>query len=127
MDLADLDLSKGADAGAEMTVVHPITGEPLDMKITVVGSESSRLREEMKRRARQELARRKPAKFDIDEAELRASELLAACTLSWVGVKEKGVELECTYENATRVYLKYGWLRKQIDEFASDRANFFVA
>lgn len=133
MDLNDLDLTQSADIGAEMTVIHPITGLPLCdedgnvMKLFLVGSDSKRLREAMKVRARSELMKRNPIKFDLDDAENKAAELLAACTLGWSHVIEGGVNLEFTNENAKRIYLKFGWLRQQADAFINDRANFFKA
>ena len=133
MDLNELDLTKSADIGAVMEVMHPITGESLAdkagniMTLTLVGIDSKRLREAMKVRARIEMAKRKPAKFDLDDAENKAAELLAACTIGWSNVIEGGVEVEFSEDNVKRIYLKYGWLRQQADAFINDRVNFFKA
>lgn len=131
MDLAKLDLTVSADEGSEMVVRHPITGADLldrngeVVKIVLLGSDSSALREEMKARARKQLNRK--TKIDIDEAVKSSAEMLAVCTLSWSGIEENGEMLTCDKETATRIYLKYPWLREQVDAFVSDRENFYKA
>ena len=130
MDLANLDMTVMADAGATMTVMHPATGEPLqhngeDVTITILGQDSTKFREEVQRRAKAQLGKR--GKPDFDKIAADSADLLAACTTSWEGITENGQLVECSRENAKRIYEKYGWLRQQVDEFISDRANFFKA
>lgn len=131
MDLAKLDLTASADEGSEMVVKHPITGSDLldqageTVKIVLLGSDSSVLREEMKARARKQMNRKN--KIDIDEAVKSSAEMLAVCTVSWSGIEEAGEQLICNKDTATRIYLKYPWLREQVDTFISDRENFYKA
>lgn len=130
MDLAQLDMTSMADIGAEMPVIHPATLEPLKYNghpviIKLYGQDSTAFREEMQNRAKIQLARRQ--KIDVEKLTSDAADLLAACTIGWVGLTEGGQEIEFSRENAKRIYTKYGWLRQQVDEFVSDRANFFKA
>lgn len=132
MDLNNLDLTVSADAGSVMEVRHPVTDEVLmhekrPVTITLLGSDSSVLRDAMKARARKQLRAKKAVNFDIDEAERAGCELLAVCTTGWYGFTENGVAIEFSKENAIDLYMRYNWLRKQVDEFINDRENFFKA
>lgn len=132
MDLNTLDLTVAADSGATMEVRHPVTDEVLvhdgkPVTIDLLGSDSSVLRDAMKTRARKQLRAKKSPNFDIEEAERAGCELLATCTTGWYGLSENGVLIQFSKEKATELYLKYQWLRKQVDDFINDRENFYKA
>ena len=133
MDLNTLNLSEGADIGNTMEVKHPVTDEVLlddnkkPVTITLLGSDSTVLRDAMKNRARKQLRTKKSQSFDVDEAEKIGCEMLATCTVGWSGISENGSSVQFSHEAATDLYLKYQWLRQQVDEFINDRENFFKA
>lgn len=133
MDLAKLDLTEHANHGAIMDVIHPITGEQLiasdgtPVTITLLGADSTKMRQEMSSRAKKQLATKSRQISSVDEAEKMSAELLATITIDWCGLSENGSEIACNYDNAVGVYKKYSWLRQQVDAFTTDRANFYKA
>lgn len=133
MDLAKLDLTEHANNGATMEVVHPITNEKLldsngfPVTVTLLGADSTKMRQEMSDRAKRQLAKKQQSVRTIDEAEKLSAELLATITVGWSGFTENGEVIECNRENAIRLYTKYSWLRQQVDAFTTDRANFYKA
>lgn len=133
MDLSKLDLTEQANNGAIMDVMHPITGEQLfsesgsPVTITLLGADSTVMRQEMSNRAKKQLASKNKSVGSIDEAEKLSAELLATITVDWSGISENGIEIEYSRENAIAIYMKYSWLRQQVDTFTTDRANFYKA
>jgi len=133
MDLAKLNLTEQANLGATMEVVHPITGEPLldsngeKVTITLLGVDSTVMRQAMSDRAKKQLAAKSKQSISLDEAEKMSAELLAKITLSWSGLTENGQPIEFSYANAVDLYTKYSWIRQQVDSFTTDRANFYKA
>ncbi len=127
MDFAKYDTSKTSETGAELTVLNPETYEETDVKIRLAGTDSSVYRNFIKRRAEERMkqGKKKQQSVDLDKSEREGCELLAACTLGWQNVSEKGQEVEFSKEAAIDLYLKYKWLRDQVDSFIGDRANFF--
>lgn len=128
MDLKNLDMRAAAEAGATMTLRHPVTDEDLTdgkgkpVTITVLGSDSREFRRKVDEinRTRQ----RKRGNMSLAESERAASELLAAVTKSWTGIEWEGKVLECTPENAEMLYRERSWVRQQVDEFVADVGNF---
>lgn len=133
MDLAKLDLTEHANVGSVMEVLHPITGELMlttngePVTITLLGADSTKMRQEMSNRAKKQLAAKSRQISSVDEAEKMSAELLATITVDWFGLSENGSEIVCNYDNAVGVYKKYSWLRQQVDAFTTDRANFYKA
>ena len=129
MDLAKLDLTEHANNGATLEVLHPISGEILldknknPVTIELLGSDSTQMRNAMSSRAKKQMSSKKQAQITtIDDAEL-----LAAVVKNWSGIEENGTELACTPENVMHILTKYSWLRLQVDQFVSERSNFFKA
>lgn len=130
-----MDLNKlapiQADKGVTLVIEHPVTGDEIKgMTVTVCGMDSERY-QEMKRRKMQnaldEKANRKPKKLnakDLAEAGMRD---LAELTLGWTGFEFGKEDYPFTTDNAFKLYTNpsFKWLVDQIDEFVSDRANFF--
>lgn len=134
MDLAKLDLTEHANNGAILEVLHPISGEPLtdnDNKVvtlTVLGSDSTQMRNAMSARAKKQINSKKPNQITtIDDAEQASAELLASVVVAWSGIEENGELVPFTPGNVIDILKKYSWLRLQVDQFVSDRSNFFKA
>lgn len=122
IDLGALDTAALCDKGAELELLHPVTGEPLGARITLAGVDSR-----LWRRAVAAVADRRGKRGQRPTAEsARADgiEILARCTLGWSGMTLDGKELPCTEENARLVYGRFPWLREQVDAFCSDRASY---
>jgi len=123
MDLAKLDTLSPANEGVWMELEHPVTGEPLGIKIKVAGVDSDYYRKEMRRQQNKRL-KKGIRTISAEELENEVIELLVACTLDWEGIEYEGKVLECNKENARMIYKKFPWIREQVDNFINDRANF---
>lgn len=136
MDLSKINLEKMAEQGAEMELVHPVTGETLTqddkektpITIKVVGTDSKAYRNknrdfQRKRIAKMTKSRTKTIDYTVSDED--ACELLAECTVGWSGIEVDGKPLEFSKENANELYMKFNWIREQVDAFIGDRANFF--
>jgi hypothetical protein len=130
MDLATLDITKAANEGAVMEVLHPVEGTVLKddagkpITITLIGQDS----EKVKKRQRVEMNKRlkggRRQTMTAEELEEQGLQLLAFCTLSWSGIKLDGQDLDCNAANAVIVYQRLPWMKEQVDAFVGDRANF---
>jgi hypothetical protein len=127
MDLANLDLSSQADAGAEMTLVHPIektviTGtDDLPVTFQIIGMQSKDV---------QAVARkidRKKMSGTVDDERERGLDMMIAVTRGWSGNLEfEGKALPFTAANARMLYSKFDWITEQVVNFAKEPANFFI-
>ena len=129
MDLTKLTTSEKAEIGSKMEVVHPATGVPTGVTITIAGVDSKTYQEAQHRIANKRMRRmnsRGSMKFALtsEEVELESIELLARCTLGWEEVDWEGDPLKFSLENAKMLYTELLWLREQVVAFMEDRANF---
>jgi hypothetical protein len=138
MDLEKLNTVAGAQAGFEMELLHPGKHSSTGIFIKVLGRDSEEFRrfQNAQSRSRVDKAQRLNAtriNISLEGLEKETIELLAVCTVSWrtvEGVDEKpvvkikGEALECSKENAVRLYTEYPWVREQVDAAVMDRANF---
>jgi hypothetical protein len=117
-----------ADAGADLIVRHPGTGEPTDIVIKLAGVDSKAWRRatlEVQRRVQDEARGGSFAERMVVGIEERQADILAGCTLNWRNLELDGEALPCTQENAEKVYKRFPWLLEQINTFVGNRANFF--
>lgn len=56
--------------------------------------------------------------------EMEATELMATCVVNWENVVIGGESIPFSKEAATKLIEDFPWIREQVDEFISDRANF---
>ena len=135
MDLSKFDTSKTADDGVKMQLRDPKDESVVieGMSITVAGLDSARYREAERKqtdfRLEQSRVAGRPGKMTTAGIEADRINLLVACTIAWEGFDLDGKPLECTPENARKVYSNPGlrWIREQVDRFVGDRANFLKA
>ena len=124
MDFSSFDPAAKADEGADMTVVHPATGEAFKDKdgkpvtIRVRGMESRVIRE-----IDREFERRVARGLEVDRDE-KGMKMLVAATISWSGVYWEGKPLTCTPENARMLYTERDFIGRQVVRFAARSANF---
>lgn len=147
----DIDTVAACDAGAEIELLHPTTGQPTGMFITVVGKDSSVFQGLVSKAAdaerRRQFAAQKRGK--VAEPKLYADtqregiEMLAASTtafrteiadastaggkLSKAVLILDGAELAFSEDNAIKFYTKRPAFKTQIDEAIANLENFIVS
>lgn len=127
-DLSTLDLAPGADAGATMQLIHPVTGDETGITFDVMGSDAPLFRSNLRRLY--DLLARKPDDPDLDPDHLKvlAEARLAGCALKgWTGMVWKGAELKYSFDNAVMVMTALPWVVQQVTFFRDRRSNFFKA
>jgi hypothetical protein len=133
IDLSPLDTKRGAEAGFEVQILHPVTRKPLGLAIGVLGFESDAYQtksRELRKRFTDQLTAARRAERTQEEIDAEVAELLAEVTTYW---KPKNLSFllngkidsyAFSAANARIVYARFRWLREQIDEKVHDRANF---
>lgn len=130
-DLSDLDTTAAADAGADMEVRHPTTGEVLrhadgrPFLITVFGRDSEKFIQLVRSQGDRRIASQMRSKAPIPMAVLEKDEieLLVSLTMKW-DIILSGQSVKSEANEYRRVYTKYRWLKEQVDEFVGNRGNF---
>lgn len=130
LDLAALDVRKGADSGFELQLTHPVTGAALPLFVTILGADSdeyqSALREQQRRRM-ERMARGKRAPITPEEIDDEALNLLARITRGWRadGMLLDGKPLPAfSTAEARKLYERFPWIREKVDQAMGDRGNF---
>lgn len=129
-DLGNAGLSQKETA--TMEAVHPENMQPLrddegnKVTITVYGPDSEQRRKLDRKATNRRLKSAKAGRINItaEELEAEAMEVLVACTVSWENIALNGELLECNEKNVRKVYQEFPWLRKQVDNFINEDANF---
>ena len=117
MDIANLDLRKNAEAGLDLVINHPLTGDETDIIISVVGSDSRQYRQAYA----EEIRRAYTEKPSHDESDAR---VYSQCITGWSGIEENGKEVEFSPEAALNIFSKYQWICDQVGLAVDARANF---
>ena len=118
---------------AEVELLHPVTGAPLDAVVILAGPEHparKRLVFDRQRRLRAKFAKSGRLQLDDPAAEAdEAIELLAACTLGWRGLTDAGKPLDYTPAAAAALYARpeLAWMRAQLMAALDDRERFIAA
>lgn len=137
MGLQNLNTANSADAGVDIELFHPGTGESLGIVVTMLGSDSQAYIDAERKIAKRNRERAKrtrdfSAGMDYDQINANITEKMTACFVSWREGKkptitlQEGVELEGTKENFKKVISDRGffWLRQQIQTGMDDIASF---
>lgn len=139
--LSQLDTKKVADAGVTIALTDPYTAEQLTladgsvMSITVLGRDSAKMREYVRKvtdKRLEELRKNKSQSFSLEESESEKAGALAAVTVAWnLPPIDEGstVAPPCTESNARALYSdpRFPWIVEQLDAVIADRASFFKA
>ena len=112
-------------------LVHPATGQKLvtedgaPIGLELSGMYSKAWRNKLNRLANSKMGGKQKTTAERSFEEM--TELLAAVTAVVKNLVVDGVEY--TPKNIAELYasVKHGWIRKQVDEFIGDDANFFTA
>jgi len=127
LDLATFDsLTEAQEDGIDVHIEHPGTGEPIGITIRVAGPDSERQRKAYRRLADARLrAGRK--KVTPESLEDDALTLLARSLISWKfapGVTIGGDVPEFGVDEAKALFLRFPFIREQVDAAAGSRAGF---
>ena len=126
MDFSTIDLAANAERGADVHIEHPVTEEPLyaddgqPITIRVLGQDSREFRAAVTALA----DKASKGKQSVEKTEAAAIELLSRIVVKWHGIMWEGKALDCTPENVRMFLTKFPPIRRQIDNFVADRANF---
>jgi len=123
MDLKNLNVVDVANQGEWLELEHPVTGEPLGVRIKLAGIDSDYYKKEMRRQQNRRL-KKGIRNISAEELEAETISLLVACTLEWENVEYDGTPLECNAENVRKIYKEFSWIREQVDVFINNRGNF---
>lgn len=123
ISLDQLNTSKAADEGVWMELDHPVTGEPIDMHLKLLGSDSETYKKTLRKQQDRHL-KKGIRNLRSEQVEADTIELLVNCTVDWRNVEEHGEEISCTKENIRHVYKSYDFVKEQARDFVEDRSNF---
>lgn len=127
-DLANLDLGPSADAGATMTLLHPVSGESLGITFHVIGQDAPTYRKNL-RKLRDLLA--KQGEDDDEDPDvrdrMRVARLAACAVRGWENVEWQGEPLDYGFDAAVMLFSARPWISEQVAFFRDRRANFFKA
>lgn len=130
LDLKTLDVQAAAEAGVEVSLVHPVTGEPLGISIRLRGADAPSYRAvllEQRRRRIEQLAKSGADRVDPAQLDEESIELLAAATLGWSeGFALEGAPFDYSSANAVTLYRRFPWAREQAAAAISNRAFFLT-
>lgn len=126
MKLTDFNSVEGSDEGAVLYIKHPVSGVDTDAWVKMAGPDSKLAKQRRASIQRLLRGKRSASDIDIDTLEKEALETRVALTLDWGNV-EANEPLEFNEENVRYVYQNFPWLAEQVDEFQSDRSNFFTS
>lgn len=126
----DLSQFEAHDGTTIMEVLDPATFQPATahdgtpMTITVVGMDSPEFLSHQRRAVNKRLAKGTRSKITAEQIEAEATETLAACIKGWTGFYLKGEVVEYSPKKALELMRSLPHLRRQVDEFIGDTANF---
>ena len=123
-DLGDFgSLTSLQEAGTEVKITHPGSGEWLGITMMVAGPDSKRQKSATSLiiAERTELKLRKITAARLDDEAVR---IAAASIISWTGVVENGKVIEYSPSVALGLLTRHPFIREQVSSYANDRANF---
>jgi len=129
VDLSGLEaLVQSQEAGIEITIFNE-KGEPIGLKIGVVGPDSERMQKAMRdvaaEFAKAAAERDSLGEAQADEAEARLIAILAKATTHWSpDPKIGGQVVPFTEENVRNLYTRFKIIRDQVEAKAARRASF---
>jgi len=124
MDFKDLATAQAHAAGAECNILNPLTNEPTDVFIKIMGSDSKEWRAAKKVQTSQILRAKSQSKeesLDFDKMDVEA---LVSVTLDWRGIVKDGEDYKFTRANARKLYEDAPSVVTQLLEFLSSGENF---
>jgi hypothetical protein len=128
MDLSNLDTTRLSNDGVAMPLRHPVTRAVLThdgrtQQITMVGMDSDRWREAVRRQNQARIDRMTGTKIVAAELEEEKIELLAAAATGW-SVFVDGSWAPFSPDAVLKFYRRFPWAMEDADRFIASRADF---
>jgi hypothetical protein len=130
-DGTDVGAGLLAESGVDMPVRHPATNALVlqdngktPVVIHLAGMDSVRFRKTQRANADRRFKGMQNRAPTAEELDTEGLDILVNCTLGWSGIILDGTPLECTPANVRMLYTRLPWVRKQVDTFMGNRANF---
>jgi hypothetical protein len=131
MDITTLDTTPLAEAGVDMELRHPGNNSvimqddgvtPITIRVLGMDSKAFRKANRVNQDKRIKGVRyRMPTAAERDED---AIDILIKCTIGWSGIEREDGPLSCTPANVRWLYTNMDWIKRQVDDFIGDAANF---
>lgn len=122
-----MDLSKIVAIEKEIDITHPVSGEPIGLRIKLLPGSTKQV-EKVRREIANERISKGDKKFTADDLENGAYRIVIASVSDWEWLGDttfKGEKPECTAANVRKVLDALPWMKDQIDRAISDTASFF--
>lgn len=123
-DLSALDdLVAPQDRGAELTIIHPVTSERMEIVLTVAGPDS-----DVQRRARLAMQdehygfKGRPPASEYDRMDI---DRLARCVIGWK-VKRAGQDVPFSFTSVVKLLTQHRSIREQVEAFSQSRTSYFL-
>lgn len=124
-----LDIDEIATGEITREIPHPVTGEPVGIRVTLMSATDSRLAS-VKRQIQNENLKRNSRKKTItaDEIETNELRLLAGTIISWewYNAVYKGEKPECTVKMKMQILREKPWFKSAINDLLEVEADFFT-
>lgn len=131
LDLKKTNIAADAEAGVEVELIHPATGEGTGGFVTVRGEHSKVVQAFARKRLNEFQKREKMAKgkgkeleFTTEELESMSVENAVNRIITWRGIGSDGVEVPFSKDTATEILTEHPWIRKIITEESENILNF---
>ena len=124
MDFNQLATAQAHGEGAECNILDPVTREPSDVYIKIMGADSKEWRAAKKKQTSAILRARSQGKEDALDFDKMDVEALLSVTIGWRGIISDGEEYEFNKTNARKLYENAPSVVNQLLDFLSNGANF---
>lgn len=126
VDLAEYDsLQTKQEEGLDVEIKDP-AGRPIGFTIKVAGPDSERQRDAQQGFVDQRVASMKTGSFDSDELKALHLHVVTESTIGWSEFVLDGKKFPFSVENAKVLYVRFPWIREQVDLVAGSRARFLT-
>lgn len=125
VDLSSLDSAvKAQNEGIDVEIKGIDGKTPIGFSIKVAGPDSDRQRKAVDELTDEYLDREDASATTAAELDRRGLHVLAKSIISWTPIKLDGEDLECSENNAIRLFTRFRFIREQVERKALRRSAF---
>ena len=124
MDFTELATAQAHAQGAECNIKNPLTGEPTDVYILIMGADSREWRAAKKSQTSQILRAKSQGNEDSLDFDKMDVDALVSVTLDWRGIAKDGEDYPFDKKNARALYQDAPSVVSQLLEFLGNGENF---
>ena len=121
MDFDSVLTVEDHEDGAEMNIINPITNEPTDAFILVMGPDSREFRKAQRLALIKYLRKKESGDDDSYDEDL---EQILAVVKGWRGITKDGKELEFNKKECRKLFVNSPMIFDQVNRFVGNRRNF---